>query len=222
MRILLVEDEKRLATGIARGLKDERYVVDIAYDGENALFLAETNAYDLIILDLMLPKKDGLSVCRELRNKKMNVPILMLTAKDTLKDKVLGLEAGADDYLTKPFAFAEFLARVAALLRRNRQDKTTALKVADLELDQLSHKVSRGGKEIMLTAKEYALLEYLMLHSGQVVSRTMISEHVWHEDFDSLTNFVDVYINYLRNKIDKGAKNKLIRTIHGAGYMIKG
>ncbi|MFH2146258.1 MAG: response regulator transcription factor [Candidatus Omnitrophota bacterium] len=222
MRILLVEDEKRLATGIARGLKDECYVVDIAHDGENALFLAETNAYDLIILDLMLPKKDGLSVCRELRNKKMNVPILMLTAKDTLKDKVLGLEAGADDYLTKPFAFAEFLARVAALLRRNRQDKTTALKVADLILDQLSHKVSRGGKEITLTAKEYALLEYLMLHSGQVVSRTMISEHVWHEDFDSLTNFVDVYINYLRNKIDKGAKNKLIRTIHGAGYMIKG
>ncbi|MBU0634450.1 MAG: response regulator transcription factor [Candidatus Omnitrophica bacterium] len=221
MRILLVEDEKRLATGIARGLKDERYVVDIAHDGENALFLAETNIYDLIILDLMLPKKDGLSVCKELRNKKMNVPILMLTAKDTLKDKVLGLEAGADDYLTKPFAFAEFLARVAALLRRNRQDKTTALKVADLILDQLSHKVSRGGKEITLTAKEYALLEYLMLHSGQVVSRTMISEHVWHEDFDSLTNFVDVYINYLRNKIDKAAKKKLIRTIHGAGYMIK-
>ena len=221
MRILLVEDEKKLVDSIARGLKENRYIVDTAEDGENALFLAEVNLYDLIILDIMLPKKDGLTICRELRSKGNNVPILMLTAKNALKDKVLGLKSGADDYLTKPFAFVELLARVGALLRRNRENKTTLLKVADLEIDQVKRKVVRSGEEIDLTSKEYALLEYLMLNAGSVVSRTMISEHVWNEDFDSLTNFIDVYINHLRNKIDKISTKKLIHTVHGTGYVLK-
>lgn len=221
MRILLVEDEKRLAASIARGLKENRYIVDRANDGENALFLAEVNPYDLIILDIMLPKKDGITVCRELRGKGIHVPILMLTAKHTLKDKVLGLESGADDYLTKPFEFLELLARVGALLRRNTQNKTTSLRIADLEIDQVQHKVVRAGKEIDLTSKEYALLEYLMLNAGAAISRTMISEHVWNEEFDSLTNFIDVYINYLRNKVDKGFEKKLIHTVHGTGYVLK-
>lgn len=221
MRMLLVEDEKKIANFIERGLKEENYVVDVVYDGEKALFLAEINPYDLIVLDIMLPGKDGITVCRELRSKKIDVPVLMLTAKDRLGDKVLGLDAGADDYLTKPFAFEEFLARVRALLRRERIDKTTTLKVADLELDQLTHKVKRAGKEIILTSREYALLEYLMLNAHQVVTRTMISEHVWHEDFDSFTNVIDVYINYLRNKIDQGFKKQLIHTLRGRGYTLK-
>ncbi|MBU4129113.1 response regulator transcription factor [bacterium] len=221
MRMLLVEDEKKIANFIERGLKEENYVVDVVYDGEKALFLAEINPYDLIVLDIMLPGKDGIAVCRELRSKKIDVPVLMLTAKDRLGDKVLGLDAGADDYLTKPFAFEEFLARVRALLRRERIDKTTTLKVADLELDQLTHKVKRAGKEIILTSREYALLEYLMLNAHQVVTRTMISEHVWHEDFDSFTNVIDVYINYLRNKIDQGFKKQLIHTLRGRGYTLK-
>lgn len=222
MRMLLVEDEKKIANFIERGLKEENYVVDVAYDGEKALFLAEINPYDLIVLDIMLPGKDGITVCRELRSKKIDVPVLMLTAKDRLGDKVLGLDAGADDYLTKPFAFEEFLARVRALLRRERIDKTTTLKVADLELDQLTHKVKRARKEIILTSREYALLAYLMLNAHQVVTRTMISEHVWHEDFDSFTNVIDVYINYLRNKIDQGFKKSLIHTLRGRGYILKG
>ncbi|MFH1339156.1 MAG: response regulator transcription factor [Candidatus Omnitrophota bacterium] len=221
MRILLVEDERKIAGFIERGLKEEHFVVDVAYAGENALFLAEVNPYDLIILDIMLPDRDGISVCRELRRKKVDTPILMLTAKDRIGDKVLGLDSGADDYLTKPFAFDEFLARVRALLRRERVDRTTTLRVADLELDQLTHKVRRAGKEITLTSKEYALLEYLMLNANQIVTRTMISEHVWNEDFDSFTNVIDVYINYLRAKIDKSFKKQLIHTIRGTGYILK-
>lgn len=221
MRILLVEDEKKVAGFITRGLREEHYIVDAAYDGENALFLAEVNPYDLIILDIMLPTKDGITICKELRNKKLNVPILMLTAKDRIGDKVLGLDSGADDYLTKPFSFDEFLARIRALLRRERMEKTTRLKVADLELNQLTHKVKRAGKEISLTSKEYALLEYLMLNAHQVITRTMISEHVWHEDFDSFTNVIDVYVKYLRNKIDKGFEKQLIHTVRGRGYVLK-
>src|SRR3989338_2291137 len=221
MRILLVEDEKKIASFIERGLKEEHYTVDVAYDGENGLFLAETASYDLIILDIMLPKKDGISLCRELRSRKIDTPILMLTAKDKVGDKVLGLDGGADDYLTKPFAFEEFLARIRALLRRQRIDKSTLLKIADLELDQLTHKVNRAGKEIVLTSKEYALLEYLMLHANQVITRTMISEHVWNEDFDSFTNVIDVYVNHLRNKIDKNFERQLIHTIRGTGYILK-
>lgn len=222
MRILLIEDEEKIASFIKRGLKEEHYVVDVAGDGEKAMFLAEINPYDLIILDIILPGKDGISVCKELRAKKIDVPILILTAKGSVKDKVEGLDAGADDYLAKPFAFEELLARVGALLRRNRAEKTTLLKLADLELDQLTHSVKRAGKEIALTAKEYALLEYLMLNAGQIVTRTMISEHVWNEDFDSFTNVIDVYVNYLRSKIDKGFKKQLIHTTRGVGYILKG
>ncbi|MFA5008809.1 MAG: response regulator transcription factor [Candidatus Omnitrophota bacterium] len=221
MRILLVEDETRMASFIERGLKEEDYIVDVANDGEKALFMAEINPYDLIILDVILPIKDGITVCRELRIKKINVPILMLTSKDKVRDKVLGLNSGADDYLAKPFAFEELLARISALLRRNKADKTGILKIADLEVDQIKHKVTRAGEEIILTSKEFALLEYLMLNATHVVTRTMISEHVWHEDFDSFTNVIDVYMNFLRNKIDKGYKKQLIHTIHGKGYVLR-
>jgi heavy metal response regulator len=221
MRILLVEDEERIASFVARGLKEAHYVVDVAKDGEKGLFMAEVNEYDLLILDIMLPGKDGISVCKELRSKKIDMPILMLSAKDTTDDKVRGLNFGADDYLAKPFAFKELLARVQALLRRKGPDKGGILKIGDLELNQLTHKVSRGGKEIELTSKEYTLLEYMMLNAGKVITRTMISEHVWHENFDSFTNVIDVYMNYLRNKIDKGFKNPLIRTKRGSGYVIK-
>lgn len=221
MRILLVEDEIKMASFIARGLKEEDYVVDVANDGEKALFQAEINPYDLIILDVMLPIKDGITVCRELRNRKISIPILMLTSKDRVRDKVLGLNSGADDYLAKPFAFEELLARISALLRRDKIDKTGIIKIADLEMDQLKHKVTRAGKDIQLTSKEFALLEYLMLNGTHVVTRTMISEHVWHEDFDSFTNVIDVYMNFLRNKIDKGHKKQLIHTIHGKGYVLR-
>ncbi|MGB9499026.1 MAG: response regulator transcription factor [Dissulfuribacterales bacterium] len=221
MRILLVEDEKRMASFIKRGLTEQRYTVDLAYDGEEGLFLAETNPYDLIILDVMLPKADGITVCRELREKKVEVPILMLTAKDDVRDKIIGLDSGADDYLTKPFAFDEFLARVRVLLRRQRVDKSTTLKVADLELDQLTHKVTRAGQEIELTATEYALLEYLMLNANQVVTRTMISEHVWDQDFDSFSNVINVYVNYVRKKVDTGFSKILIQSIRGTGYILK-
>ncbi|HOD12304.1 DNA-binding response regulator [Candidatus Velamenicoccus archaeovorus] len=221
MRILLVEDEIKIANFIERGLKEENYVVDVATDGEKAMFLAEINPYDLIILDVMLPHIDGITICRELRKKKINVPILMLTAKNQVRDKVLGLNSGADDYLAKPFDFEELSARIGALLRRNRDDKTGILKIGDLELDQLRHNVKRAGKEIQLSSKEFALLEYLMLNANHVVTRTTISEHVWHEDFDSFTNVIDVFISFLRNKIDKDFKKPLIHTIHGKGYTIR-
>ncbi len=221
MRILVVEDEKKIASFIERGLKEQHYTIDVAHDGERGSFLANVNEYDLIILDIMLPRIDGLSLCREIRNKKLEVPILMLTARDKVKDKVRGLEGGADDYLTKPFAFEELLARVGALLRRKSAGKSNTLTVADLELDRLNHTVKRAGKEITLTGKEYALLEYLMLNANGVVTRTMLSEHVWNEDFDSFSNVVDVYINHLRNKIDKGSKKPLIQSLRGAGYLLK-
>ncbi|HOW42413.1 MAG TPA: response regulator transcription factor [Candidatus Omnitrophota bacterium] len=221
MRILLVEDEERIASFVARGLKEAHYVVDVAHDGEKGLFMAEVNEYDLVILDIMLPGKDGISVCRELRAKKIDTPILMLSAKDTTDDKVRGLNFGADDYLAKPFAFKELLARVQALLRRKAPEKGGVLHVGDLELNQLTHKVIRAGKEIELTSKEFALLEYMMLNAGKVITRTMISEHVWHEDFDSFTNVIDVYMNYLRNKVCKGFKKPLIQTVRGSGYIIQ-
>jgi len=221
MRILLVEDEKNMASFIKRGLEEERYVVDVAPNGEKALFLAETNPYDLIILDVMLPDTTGFSICKDLRAKKIDTFILMLTARDDVQDKVFGLKAGADDYLSKPFDFDELLARIAALLRRKRLDKNPTLKIADLELNQLTHRVMRGKKDIILTSKEYSLLEYLMLHANQVVTRTAISEHVWNEDFDSLTNVIDVFINRLRNKIDRGFKKKLIHSLRGTGYILK-
>lgn len=222
MRILIVEDEKKIADFIKRGLKEEGYAVDTASDGENGLFLAKTNDYDLILLDLMLPKVDGITVCKRLREEKVLSPIIMLTAKDAVKDKVTGLDAGADDYLTKPFAFEELLARIRAILRKKSEQHATGLEVDDLSLDLHTHKVIRAGKAIELTSKEYALLEYLMRNAGKVVTRTMISEHVWDIDFDTFTNVIDVYINYLRNKIDSGSKKKLIQTVRGRGYILKG
>ncbi len=221
MRILLVEDEKKIASFIERGLTEQHYSVDIAYDGNEGLYLAEINPYDLIILDIMLPGKDGFAVCQELRKKEFDVPILMLTARDDVRDKIYGLDSGADDYLTKPFAFGEFLARVRVLLRRQRTQQTTTLKVADLELDQLTHTVTRAGENIELTSTEYALLEYLMIHAEQVVTRTMISEHVWDQDFDSYSNVINVYVNYVRKKVDAGFSKKLIHSVRGRGYMIK-
>lgn len=221
MRILVIEDEKKIQEFIKRGLKEEGYAIDSASDGENGYFLAKTNDYDLILLDLMLPKIDGLAVCKKLKENGITTPIIMITAKDTVKDKVTGLDSGADDYLTKPFAFEELLARIRAVLRKKETKVVTRLEADDLVLDLVSHKVTRSGEEISLTAKEYALLEYLMRNAGNVVTRTMISEHVWDIDFDTFTNVIDVYINYLRNKIDAGHQKKLIQTIRGRGYVLK-
>jgi heavy metal response regulator len=221
MRILIVEDDKKIAGFIKKGLSEEHYAVDVAYDGEVGAYRAQANNYDLIILDIMLPKKDGIDVCRELRNKNIITPIIMLTAKDTIEDKIEGLDEGADDYLTKPFSFEELLARVRALLRRTQKYKTKTLKVADLELDPVIRKVTRAGKDITLTGKEYALLEYLMRNKERVLTETMITEHVWDMNFDPLTNVVNVYIHHLRQKIDKDFDKKLIHTIRGAGYVMK-
>ncbi|MDP8266812.1 MAG: response regulator transcription factor [Candidatus Aceula meridiana] len=222
MRVLLIEDEKKVASFIRRGLKEKGFAVDVVHDGEKGLFSAEINPYDLIILDIMLPGKDGIFICRQLRKKNIVTPILMLTARDDVEDKVSGLDSGADDYLTKPFEFAEFLARVRALTRRKGSPKITTLRVANLKLDQVTHKVTRAGKEIDLTATEYSLLEYLMLNANQVVTRTMISEHVWSEDFDSFSNVINVYVNYVRKKVDAGFSEPLIHSIRGTGYILKG
>jgi len=222
MRILVIEDEKKVASFIKKGLGEEHYAVDTARDGEEGLYLAETNEYDLIILDLLIPKIDGWEVLRRVRGKKNNVPILVLTARDTVEDIVKGLDAGCDDYLTKPFAFAELLARTRALLRREKIEKEPLLRVADLILSPVTHKVMRREKEIELTSREYALLEYFMRNPDKVLTRTMISEHVWDYHFDSMTNVIDVYVNYLRKKVDKDFELKLIHTIRGIGYMMKG
>jgi len=221
MYILIVEDEKKVAGFIKQGLQEERYTVDVAYDGSEALILAKMNSYDLIVLDIMLPKKDGMEVLKTLRVQELSIPILMLTAKDTLEDKVQGLDSGADDYITKPFAFAELLARIRALLRRGKPTNETSLTAADLMLDTATHKVQRAGKPIDLTSKEYALLEYFLRNKGQVLTRTLINEHVWGYRFDTGTNIVDVYVNYLRSKIDRGFDKKLIHTVRGVGYVLR-
>ncbi len=220
MKILVVEDEQRVAQFIQKGLKEEGHAVDCAYDGEEGGFLAEVNEYDLIILDLMLPKKSGLGVCAEIRERGVSTPVLMLTARDAVQDKVRGLDAGADDYLTKPFVFEELLARVRALLRRGSESKTPILKIADLELDPMSRRVMRGGKPIRLTTKEYALLEYMLRNPNRVLSRTRIGEHVWDMNFDPESNVIDVYVSHLRNKVDKGFDVSLIHTLRGQGYML--
>ena len=221
MRILVIEDEVKIAQFIKRGLKEEGYAVDVAVDGEEGHFMLSSNEYDAVILDLMLPKIDGLTLCRTLRKDGNQMPIIMLTAKDTVKDKVKGLDSGADDYLPKPFAFEELLARVRVLLRKKDSRVQTQLKVDDLVMDILTHKVTRADREIDLTVKEYALLEYLMRNTGNIVTRTMISEHVWDINFDTFTNVIDVYINYLRNKVDNGFADKMIHTVRGKGYLLK-
>ena len=221
MYILVVEDEKKTAGFLKKGLQEEGHIVDVANDGETGLILATVNGYDLIILDIMLPEKDGMEVLRELRAKRISTPTLMLTARDSLEDKVQGLDGGADDYLTKPFAFAELLARIRAVLRRGEPERTAELTAADLTLDPVTRTVQRGDKDIELTSKEHALLEYLLRNKGRVLTRSLISEHVWGYQFDTGTNVVSVYVNYLRNKIDSGFDKKLIHTVRGVGYVLK-
>ena len=221
MRILIVEDEKALANNLKRGLSEEGYSADVAYDGEEGGFMAETEPYDLIILDIMLPKVDGFTVLKNIRKQKIKTPVLMLTARDAVSDKIKGLDTGADDYVIKPFDFDELLARVRALLRRKGEVKSAVLDIGDLEIDTAGHQVKRGGKDINLSAREYALLEYLAYNKDRVVTRIDISEHIYDYDFDLDSNIIDVYINFLRNKIDKGFEKKLIHTVRGAGYILK-
>jgi DNA-binding response OmpR family regulator len=220
VRILLVEDEKRVAGVIARGLREESYAVDLAADGDEAVYLASVNSYDLVILDVMLPRKDGYEVCRELRALGQRQPILMLTARDAVDDRVAGLDSGADDYLVKPFDFKELLARLRALLRRPAEVRPAVVWVADLKLDTGSHRVERAGQAVSLTAKEYALLEFLVRNEGRVVGREQIAEHVWDGAFDPLTNLIDVYVKRLRAKLDQGRTPRLIHTRRGEGYIL--
>lgn len=220
MRILIVEDEKRMASFIQKGLRQEKYAVDVVNNGDEAIKLISANDYDLIVMDIMLPGKDGIFILRELRKNRLNTPILLLTARDSIQDKIQGLDSGADDYMTKPFAFEEFLARVRTLIRRNAKNKTNKIKVADLELDQLTHCAVRGGQKISLTGKEYSLLEYFMVNAERIVTRAMLMEHVWDRNFDTFTNSIDVYINFLRKKIDKGQKTPLLHTVYGVGYIL--
>ena len=221
MRILLVEDEFKVAGFVERGLLAEKFAVDVARDGKAGLELATTYQYDLILLDLMLPGLDGTELLKRVRRENSEVPVLVLTARSALRDKITHFEFGADDYLTKPFAFAELLVRIKALLRRGPVNRSSTIRVADLELDRLSQQVKRAGRRIDLTGKEYGLLEYLMVNSGRVLSRNMIIEHVWDQSFDGVTNIVDVYVRHLRSKVDSSGDEKLIRTVRGTGYMIR-
>jgi DNA-binding response OmpR family regulator len=223
MHILVVEDQQRLAMLLRRVLTEERHTVDVATEGESGFDLAASDTYDLVILDVMLPVMDGIEICREMRAADVHTPVLMLTARGAVEDRVSGLNAGADDYLVKPFAMEELLARVNALLRRRDRDieAPAQLHIHDLVLDLVRHEVKRGGRIIELTAKEFALLEYLMRHPGQVLTRTQITDHVWRYDLDALSNVVDTYIHYLRDKIDRGFARNLIKTVRGVGYKIE-
>ena len=221
MRLLLVEDDTSVASFITKGLQEEQYAVDATADGEEGFLMASTIPYDLLILDVMVPKMDGFTICRRLREKGCTTPILLLTARDTIEDRVTGLDTGADDYLTKPFAFPELLARIRALLRRGNTKPSTRLTAADLELDPISRRVRRAGQDIALTNKEYALLEYLLRNTNRVLTRTAIIDHVWDIQYDSMTNIVDVHIRSLRSKIDRGFSPPLIQTVRGVGYMLQ-
>jgi heavy metal response regulator len=222
MRILIVEDEKSLAGVIKKGLEEEGYAVDAAYNGEDGLFMAENEPSDIIILDIMLPIIDGMTILRRIRKAGVKTPVLMLTAKDAITDKVSGLDSGADDYLTKPFHFEELLARIRVLLRRDTETKTSVIEIGDLFIDMASHEVQRGGKEILLSASEYVFLELMVVNRNKVLSRTYISEHIYDYNFDLDSNVIDVFVNRIRNKIDRGYETKLIHTVRGAGYMLKG
>lgn len=220
MRVLLVEDDSRIANFVAKGLREKAYAVDIATDGEDGLYQASINDYDVVILDVMMPHKTGFEVCAELRRENIAVPVLMLTARDAVEDKISGLDLGADDYLTKPFEFGELLARLRALQRRKGKVRQSRMVIADLEIDTNSQQVWRGGGEIPLTTKEYSLLEYLAREKGKVVGRAEIGEHVWDENFDAFSNLIDVYIRRLRSKVDEGFAIQLIQTRRGAGYIL--
>ncbi|MBZ0283125.1 MAG: response regulator transcription factor [Anaerolineae bacterium] len=220
MRILLVEDEKKMLDFLKQGLKEQGYAVDIADNGNDGLHWALNFSYDVLVLDIMLPGKDGLSVCHELRDQRIITPVLMLTARDTVDDRVTGLDCGADDYLVKPFAFRELLARIRALSRRDSFQKSTTMTVGDLVLNLITHTAQRRDRIIDLSTKEYALLEFLMLHPNQVLSRTIIAEHLWSYEYAPDSNVVDVYIRYLRKKIDDDHEEKYIRTIRGTGYQL--
>lgn len=221
IRILVVEDEASLLKIIAKRLTEEGYSIDMCSDGEEGRYYIELTEYDCIVLDLMLPKVDGLTLLKELRLNGKMTPVLLLTARDTIEDRVVGLDAGADDYLVKPFSFDELLARVRALLRRQGENKGVILNIADLSLDTLSHSAVRGGKTLELTSKEYSVLEYFMRNKGRILTRSQIAEHVWNFDFDCGSNIVDVYVRYLRSKIDDGFDKKLIHTIRGSGYVLR-
>lgn len=221
MRILLVEDNHRLSNSLKTSLVDEGYAVDQAFDGEEGESLAEITPYDALILDVMLPGKDGIEVCRSLRRAGVNTPVIMLTARDAVEDRVQGLDSGADDYLVKPFAMSELCARLRALMRREAPDKKGELAVSDLTADPATHFVERAGQSIKLTAKEYALLEYFMRHPNQVVTRDMVETHIWSYDFECTSNVVDVYVRRLRRKIDDPFETKLFETVRGAGYRLR-
>ena len=221
MHILVVEDEKKVASFIKRGLEAANYSVDVEHDGETGLSRLLKTDYDLVILDVMLPRVDGLSLMKEIRQRRIEVPVLLLTARVTVADRVMGLDLGADDYLTKPFAFEELLARVRALLRRGAAAVPAVLAIADLRLDPATREVTRSNQRIELTPKEYALLEFLLRRREQVLSRAVIAQHVWGVNYDTFTNVIDVYVNYLRNKIDDGFEPKLIHTVRGVGYVLK-
>jgi len=221
MRVLVIEDELKMADLIKRGLEEEGMEVETAYDGETGAGAAKTGNHDLILLDLGLPGRDGMEVMRELRESGLMTPILILTAQDSTEMKVTGLDTGADDYITKPFAFSELLARIRALLRRTHTEDTTKLQIGDLILNLINRRASRAGNEVQLTNKEFSLLEFFMRHPDEILSRETLSEKVWEETFDTLTNVIDVYINYLRNKVDRHYEPKLIHTVRGVGYMFK-
>lgn len=221
MRVLIVEDEKNLARVLKKGLEENNFIADVSYDGEEGLYMAETYNFDAVLLDIMLPKLDGLSVLKALREKNITVPVLMLTAKGDIEDRIKGLNIGADDYLPKPFDFTELLARLRSVIRRNKGRASALIKIHDLEIDLNAHTARRSGREIKLSSKEFRILEYLILNADRVISRAELIEHVYEMDFDLDSNVIDVYINFLRNKVDRGFERQFICTVRGSGYILK-